>query len=121
MQNRLRPVGALRPLLYDCGITGALKVAHIAEGFGVDVEIHAAGPAQRHLMVACRNDNYYEMALVHPKVAYTKNQIYASDYRDGLDAIDSGGCVPLPEGDGLGVAYNWALIDRQRTGLRVFE
>jgi L-alanine-DL-glutamate epimerase-like enolase superfamily enzyme len=106
---------------YDCGITGAMKIAHIAEGFGVDVEIHTAGPAQRHLMAACRNANYYEMALVHPKVGFAKNQIYACDYRDGLDAIDSDGCVSVPEGDGLGVAFNWALIERQSTGLVEFR
>jgi L-alanine-DL-glutamate epimerase-like enolase superfamily enzyme len=42
--------------------------------------------------------------------------LYASDYRDGLDAIDGNGCVPVPEGPGLGVTYNWDLIERQRTG-----
>ena len=30
---------------YDCGITGLMKIAHSAEGFGLDVEIHAPGPA----------------------------------------------------------------------------
>jgi L-alanine-DL-glutamate epimerase-like enolase superfamily enzyme len=100
----------------DCGITGGIKIAHIAEGFGVDAEVHAPGPAQRHLMAALRNSNYYEMALVHPKVVYPKNQIYACDYRDGLDAIDENGNVDVPQGPGLGVTYNWALVERNRTG-----
>jgi len=103
--------------VYDCGITGGLKIAHIAEGFGVDTEVHAPGPAQRHLMAALRNANYYEMALVHPKVVYPKNQVYACDYRDGLDAIDANGNVDVPQGPGLGVTYDWALIERNRTGL----
>ena len=30
---------------YDGGITGVMKIAHAAEGFGLDVEIHAPGPA----------------------------------------------------------------------------
>ena len=107
--------------VYDCGITGGLKVAHIAEGFGVDVEVHAAGPAQRHLMAALRNANYYEMALVHPKVPYPRNVIYASDYRDGLDAIDEHGCVDVPEGPGLGVEYNWELIAKNRTALMEYK
>ena len=68
-------------------------------------------------MAALRNANYYEMALVHPKVAYPRNQIYACDYRDGLDAIDENGCVDVPQGPGLGVTYDWALIERNRTGL----
>jgi L-alanine-DL-glutamate epimerase-like enolase superfamily enzyme len=102
---------------YDCGITGAIKIAHIAEGFGVDAEVHAAGPAQRHLMAAMRNCNYYEMALVHPKVPSSGNVIYASDYQDGLQAIDKNGCVDVPEGPGLGVAYDWQYITSHQTGL----
>ncbi len=107
--------------VYDCGITGGLKIAHVAEGFGVDAEVHAPGPAQRHLMAALRNSNYYEMALVHPKVVYARNQIYAGDYRDGLDAIDENGCVDVPEGPGLGVTYNWELIEKNRTGMVTYE
>ena len=107
--------------VYDCGITGGMKVAHIAEGFGVDAEVHGAGPAQRHLMSALRNSNYYEMALVHPKVPTRTTVLYASDYKDGLDAIDENGCVSVPEGPGLGVQYNWELINRNRTGLVEFK
>ncbi len=106
---------------YDCGITGALKIAHIAEGFGVDVEIHAPGPAQRHLMASLRNSNYYEMALVHPKVPSTNADLYTDGYDDSLDAIDANGCVDVPQGPGLGVAYNWELIERNRTGLFAVE
>jgi L-alanine-DL-glutamate epimerase-like enolase superfamily enzyme len=55
---------------YDGGITGAMKIAHVAEGFGIDVEFHAPGPAQRHCIAATRNTNYYELALVHPEAAH---------------------------------------------------
>ena len=102
---------------YDCGITGAMKIAHVAEGFGVDAEIHAAGPAQRHLMASMRNSNYYEMALVHPKVPSSGNVIYASDYKDGLEAIDQNGCVDVPEGPGLGITYDWQYIKSHETGM----
>ena len=54
---------------YDGGITGVMKLAHVAEGFGLDVEIHAPGHAPRHCMAAIRNTNYYELGLVNPKVA----------------------------------------------------
>jgi L-alanine-DL-glutamate epimerase-like enolase superfamily enzyme len=69
------------------GITGDIKLAHAAEGLGIDVEEHFAGPAQRHIMTSIRNTNYYEMALVHPKCAGTALPLYVN-YRDGLDAID---------------------------------
>lgn len=101
---------------YDCGITGGLKIAHLAESMGIDAEVHAAGPAQRHLMASMRNCNYYEMALVHPKVPTRNSIIYACDYKDGLDAIDKNGCVDVPEGPGLGVTYNWDLIMKNRSG-----
>ena len=51
---------------YDMGITGAMKIAHLAEALGLDVEIHACGPAHRHCMAAMRNTNFYELALVGP-------------------------------------------------------
>jgi L-alanine-DL-glutamate epimerase-like enolase superfamily enzyme len=106
--------------LYDGGITGGFKIAHIAEGFGVDAEVHAPGPAHRHLMAALRNSNYYEMALVHPKVPDSRNVIYACDYQDGLHAIDAQGNVPVPTGPGLGVTYNWEYIESHRTGQRTW-
>jgi len=62
---------------YDCGISGVMKIAHAAEGFGLDVEIHAPGPAHRHCMAAIRNTNYYELGLVHPKVRSIRRPVYA--------------------------------------------
>ena len=107
---------------YDAGITGAMKIAHAAEGFGLDVEIHSPGPAQRHMMAALRNSNYYEMALVHPDTDEVgrSHDIYADDYRDALDSIDSNGHVPVPQGNGLGVEYNWDFIMKNRTGGREY-
>ena len=40
---------------YDGGVTGVMKIAHAAEGFGLDVELHPAGPVRRHLIAAMRN------------------------------------------------------------------
>jgi len=106
---------------YDGGITGAMKLAHAAEGFGADVEIHSPGPAQRHCMAAIRNSNYYEMALVHPNCANTAPPIYEEGYDDQLDTIDDKGTVPVPDGPGLGVEYDWSYIAEQKTGGRTYE
>ena len=95
---------------YDGGITGALKVAHAAEALGLDVEIHAPGPAHRHLMAALRNTNYYELGLVHPSLKTTRPPVYAGDYSDDLDAVDRRGHVPVPQGAGLGVPLDWDFI-----------
>jgi len=98
---------------YDGGITGTMKVAHAAEGFGMDLELHIAGPAQRHCMAAMRNSNFYEMGLVHPKLSNIANPpIYSCDYSDQLDSIDADGFVEVPKGPGLGVEYDWKGIKK---------
>ncbi|MFB6299832.1 MAG: enolase C-terminal domain-like protein [Halobacteriales archaeon] len=101
---------------YDGGITGAMKRARIAEGFGLDVEFHAPGPAQRHCIAATRNTNYYELALVHPDCQNTPPPVYTGAYSDDIDTIDADGTVPVPDGPGLGVDYDWEYIEGQRTG-----
>jgi L-alanine-DL-glutamate epimerase-like enolase superfamily enzyme len=106
---------------YDCGITGLMKIAHSAEGFGLDVEIHAPGPAHRHCMAAIRNTNYYELGLVHPQLPQTKPPVYACDYSDELDAVDSRGHVPVPNGPGLGAAVDWDYIQHQQTDFVVYD
>jgi L-alanine-DL-glutamate epimerase-like enolase superfamily enzyme len=108
---------------YDGGITGVMKIAHAAEGFGLDVEIHAAGPAQRHCMAAIRNTNYYELALVGPLLDPKSKHYhaYADGYTDDLVSIDSEGCVHVPDGPGLGVTLNWDWITTSQTGIAVYE
>jgi L-alanine-DL-glutamate epimerase-like enolase superfamily enzyme len=106
---------------YDGGITGAIKRARVAEGFGIDVEIHAPGPAQRHCMAALRNANYYEMALVHPIAPNTTPPVYAGDYDDQLDTVDDDGTVPVPDGPGLGVDYDWDYVLANETGRREYS
>ena len=98
---------------YDGGITGCHKLAYAAEGLGMDIEVHSCGPAMRHLMAACRNSNYYEVNLVHPKANNAWSlPIYQGGYSDQLDCVDADGCVSVPDGPGLGMAYDWAEIER---------
>ncbi|BDC47797.1 mandelate racemase [Bryobacterales bacterium F-183] len=106
---------------YDMGITGCMKIAHIAEGFGIDCEIHASGPAQRHCMSAMRNSNFYEVALVGPGTPNAVPPVYKCGYTDMLEGVGKDGCFPVPEGPGLGVEYDWQYIAAHRTGLHVFD
>ena len=109
-------------VVYDGGITGVMKIAHACEGFGLDIELHKSGPAERHVIAAVRNSNFYEMCLVHPKGLWLAPQdVYKSDYRDGLDAIDKNGCVPVPQGPGLGVELDWEYISKHTTSVATYE
>ena len=105
---------------YDLGITGTMKIAHLAEALGVDVEIHASGPAHRHCMAAIRNTSFYEVALVGPRARNPLPPVYASDYSDDLEAVGADGCFPVPEGPGLGVTYDWDWIAEHGTATHVF-
>ncbi len=106
---------------YDLGITGTMKIAHLAESFGLDVEIHASGPAHRHCMAAIRNTNFYEVALVGPKLNNAMPPVYTCGYSDELDAVDGDGRFSVPDGPGLGVVYDWDFIKRNQTRVHVFE
>lgn len=100
---------------YDGGVTGLMKIAHAAEGLGMDVEIHAPTPEHRHCMASIRNTNYYELGLVHPKIKTTRPPVYV-DYSDDLEAVDRHGHVPVPQGPGLGVSIDWDWVHRHETG-----
>ena len=106
---------------FDGGITGVMKIAHAAEGFGLDVELHGPGPDRRHLMAAIRNANYYEMGLLHPKIGPSYPHVYKDGYVDAIDAIDENGCIEPPDGPGLGVEYDWDYIMKNQTGGAVYE
>lgn len=98
---------------YDGGITGSYKAAITAETLGFDVEVHSCGPAMRQLMGALSKSNYYELNLVHPKAPNPwQLPIYADDYSDELDCINSDGTVDVPVRPGLGVKYNWDKINK---------
>ena len=99
-----------------------MKLAGAAEALGVDVEIHGSGPAQRHVMSAIANSNYYEMVWVHPDVECLQmtNEIY-TNYADGLDLVDADGNVDIPQGAGYGVEYDWKYISSHSTGKVVID
>lgn len=106
---------------YD-GITGMMKVAHACEALGLDIELHGPGPAQRQCMASIRNTNYYEMGLVHPNAPASHDpHLYKDGYVDALDAIDDKGCVPVPQGPGLGAEIDWDWVNKNRTNLVVYE
>ncbi len=106
---------------YDMGITGAMKIAHMAEALGVDVQVHACGPAHRICIAAIRNTHFYEMALIGPGMPNLIPPVYACGYSDQPDAIDKNGTVPVPNGPGLGVSYDWDFLLKHKLAHHRFK
>ena len=106
---------------YDLGLTGCIKIHHLAESLGVDVEVHACGPAHRHLIGKSRNSNFYEVALVGPDCPNAVPPIYRCGYSDYIDCIDSEGRVAVPDGIGLGVEIDWSFIQQHQTAYHCFK
>lgn len=106
---------------YDLGITGVMKLAHLCELLGIDVQFHAPGPAHRACMAAVRNTHFYELALVGPDMPnMISPPVYADGYGDDLNDVGADGCLPVPEGPGLGVTYDWDYIDAHTTAAHSF-
>jgi L-alanine-DL-glutamate epimerase-like enolase superfamily enzyme len=105
---------------YDLGITGAMKIVHVAEAFGLDIQVHACGPAHRAVAATARNTHFYEMALIGPDMPNCVPPVYDAGYSDQQEDLPADGCVPVPGGPGLGVDYDWDFIERNRTDLLVW-
>ena len=105
---------------YDMGITGVMKIAHLCEALGLDVQLHACGPAHRAALSAIRNTHFYEMALMGPGMANVVPPVYTCGYSDQPEDLGADGCVPVPRGPGLGVQYDWDFIEAHRTARHVF-
>jgi L-alanine-DL-glutamate epimerase-like enolase superfamily enzyme len=106
---------------YDMGITGAMKIAHLCEALGLDVQLHASGPAHRHCIAAIRNTHMYEQALVGPGMPNAMPPVYTCGYSDLLEDIGEDGCFPVPTGPGLGVTYDWERIEQTSLARHVFR
>jgi L-alanine-DL-glutamate epimerase-like enolase superfamily enzyme len=105
---------------YDLGITGAIKIAHFCEALGLDIQLHACGPAHRAVMSALRNTHFYEMALIGPGMPNAVPPVYTCGYSDQPEDLASDGTVPVPDAPGLGVQYDWKYIEQHRTAHFVF-
>ena len=105
---------------YDMGLTGAMKIAAFAQSLGIDVQYHACGPAHRAIAAATPNTHFYEMALIGPEMPNTIPPVYSEGYSDQPEAVGEDGCVPVPDGSGLGVEYDWDFIEGNATERATF-
>jgi len=89
---------------YKGGLTGALKIAHLAEAHGMKAEVHGMGVANAHLCAAIPNNDFYE------QLVFSTEHIKSLSRLKQLPIID--GYIEVPEAPGLGLDVDWTALEK---------
>lgn len=89
---------------YKGGLTGALKVAHLAEAHGMRAQVHGMGFANLQLAAAIPNNDFYE------QLVYSTDHIKGLKRQSELPIVE--GWVTAPDTPGLGLDIDWAALER---------
>lgn len=89
------------------GITPALKIAHLAEAFNMEAEVHGGGSGNLALLGGAANSRWYERGLLHPFYDYDRPPPHLNRI---IDPLDHHGEVAMPNRPGLGDDYCWDYI-----------
>jgi len=89
------------------GITEVLKIAHMAEAFGMNCELHCTmmGPmdiANLHVACAIKNCEFFELHMPEKIFQFPMLEPYP---------IDKNGYIHVPEKPGLGITIDWDSVD----------
>ena len=95
------------------GLTPMIRIAHLAEAFGMKCEIHHGGNslnnvANLHLTMAIPNCEYFEVLL--PDEVQKRGLVRDIE-------VDSEGFVHAPTEPGLGYEIDWDLIEHNKIGV----
>lgn len=106
---RRHAIDALRCVIEEHGgINSAIKIAHLAETFGMKCEPHSWGhtltqASHLHVMLAISNCDFFELPI--------PEGIYDFGMKDVI-RIDKDGHVHAPEKPGLGYEIDWDEIEK---------
>ncbi len=84
---------------YKGGITGGLRVAHLADSFQLSAEVHGMGVENIHLCLAIRNNHYYETLVMGNPVVFES-------------IVDRRGLVHAPTAPGLGFDVDVKTLEK---------
>jgi len=93
------------------GFTGGLKVAHLAESFGMKAEVHGGGLPNLHLCLAIPNTTYYEDLVIDVESV--------RDKRNGPIPFCRG-VVSLPEGV-VGIGHDLDIGEIEKRALQTLR
>ena len=90
------------------GITPLVKIAHLAEAFGMQMEVHGGGVGNLHVLCAMGSPGlYYERGLLHPFIDYDAPPAWLNA---SVDPMDADGYVHVSDRPGLGMDINFDYI-----------
>jgi L-alanine-DL-glutamate epimerase-like enolase superfamily enzyme len=99
--------GALDMVRTSCdmkaGFTGALRIAHMADSFGMRAQVHGMGLANAQLCAAIPNNDFYEQLVID------EAQIRGLAAPGPLAIVD--GYLEASSEPGLGHQYDWEHVD----------
>jgi len=91
------------------GITGLVKCVHLAEAFGMHLEVHGGGVGNLHVLGAMVSPGlYYERGLLHPFIDHDATPVWLNK---PVDPMDNEGFVHISPDPGLGYDINWDYIN----------
>lgn len=98
------------------GITGLMKIAHLAEAFHLNCELHDAYNALNnlavlHVAMAIPNCDWFEVLVPHPPGVYDVESL-SWGLVEPIE-VDEHGMVHCPEGPGLGIDVDWEMLRRR--------
>lgn len=90
------------------GITPMMKIVHLAESFGMQMESHGSGVANLHVLCAMGiPGEYHERGLLHPFIDYDQPPPWLNAVPDPMD---DEGYVHVPQKPGLGMDINFDYV-----------
>jgi L-alanine-DL-glutamate epimerase-like enolase superfamily enzyme len=89
---------------YKGGLTGAIKIAHLAEAHGIKAQVHGMGLGNAHLCAAIPNNDFYEQLVI------STEQIKALKTRNELPIV--GGYLTVPDAPGLGLEIDGKALEK---------
>jgi L-alanine-DL-glutamate epimerase-like enolase superfamily enzyme len=102
------------------GITGMMKIAHLAEAYRMNCEVHTAynalnNVATVHVTMAMPNCDWFEVLAFNPAGHHGLEHLSYGLARP--IEIDGEGSIHAPAEPGLGFGIDWELIDSARLGV----
>ena len=89
---------------YKGGFTGAMKIAHMSESFGMRAQVHGMGLENAQLCAAISNNDYYEQLVMN------EAQINGLKGLGPLAIVD--GYLNVSDAPGIGYQFDFAELDR---------